>query len=404
MPFRRFSSLLRRVKPSKPAAVQAAQNEPLPPEQNLLNLRVHATSPAIIAAAELLHSRNRFLIRVRSTDGAEGVAVGSERLKFLAPLLTQRVLPFFVGADARDVERLVDAVARHESNYKLAGVALWSCVAGVEMALFDLLGKSTGKSVGELLGGVLRPQIPVYLSSMRRDTTPAQEVALLAPRLAATGARAVKLKIGGRHGLFDAAPGRTERLVALARRTFGEAVAILVDANGSYTADQAIEIGRMLEGHGVLYFEEPCAWEDFEATKRVADSLERVQIAGGEQDSSLEKFRWLTRHRGVDVITPDLLSNGGFIRTLRVVRLAAAAGLDVSFHSARSDFRAAYMLHLASATPALTWPQEFLADPPRSESWYGPNLTITAGKVATPTGPGLGIEIDPAILRRAKRM
>src|SRR5205085_8338561 len=138
-------------------------------------------------------------------------------------------------------------------------------------SLFDLLGKVAKQPVGALLGGVIRQDVPIYLSSLRRDTTPEQEVAWLGKRLEETGAKAVKLKIGGRMSKnADAAPQRTERLVALARKRFGNGVTIYVDANGSYDAPKAIEVGRMLEAHGVAFFEEPCPFEELEETKRVA--------------------------------------------------------------------------------------------------------------------------------------
>lgn len=367
-----------------------------------LDLRRHVGAPVMIESATLLRRRGRFFVRVMSRDGVHGVSVANERLAYLWPLMTQRVLPLVVGQDARSLPWLLDAIARHDGNYKLVGLPFWSCAAIVEIALLDMLGKSAELSVGELLGGVVRRDIPVYLSSLRRDTTPEQEVELLATRLAETCARAAKFKIGGRMGRFDAAPRRTEQLVALARKTLGDDVALLADANGSYTVDQAIEVGRMLEDHGVLYFEEPCPWEDFEATRQVADRLQRIQVTGGEQDASLEKFRWMIAHRGVDVVQPDVVNNGGFIRTQRVARLAAAAGVDVSLHSSRNDFLACYMLHMASATPNLTAYQEFLVDPPKRKSWFAPNFEVRSGLVAAPSGPGLGMAIDPRELARSR--
>lgn len=386
-----------------------------PDEQNLLQLGERIPHPVRVTRAELLR-RGRFFVRLRSTDGVEGVAVGSDRLRYLWPIMTERVLPWFVGQDLRNIERLVDEVGRHDANYKLAGLAFWSCVAAVELAAFDLLGKTAGLSAIELLAGELavdvRREIPVYLSSLRRETTPEEEVHRLALRLAATGATAVKMKIGGRMGRGDAMPGRTEQLVRLARRELGDDVTIYVDGNGSYGADQAIEVGRMLEDHQVQLFEEPCPWEDFEATKRVADALERVLVAGGEQDASVEKFRWLIQNRGVDMVQPDVLNNGGFVRTLRIARLAAAAGLPASFHSATSEFAAAYMLHLAAATPNLGPFQEFPENAPtdgglpggRSQggSYYQPQFEVRRGVIATPTGVGLGMTIDPWLLRRAR--
>jgi L-alanine-DL-glutamate epimerase-like enolase superfamily enzyme len=382
------------------------------PEQNLLRLNERIRDRTIIERADLLRKGGKFFVRLQSTDGVEGIAFGDGRLAYLWPMMIERVLPLFVGQDVRNVEQVVDEVGRYDSNYKLAGFAFWSCVAACELAAFDLLGKTAGISVTELLGDVPRNtaaprQIPVYLSSPRRDTTPDEEVARLSERLAETGAIAVKIKIGGRMGRADAMPMRTEQLVRLARRRLGDAVTIHVDANGSYDAEEAIEVGRLLEDQGVYLFEEPCPWEDFEATRRVADRLDRVLVAGGEQDSSIEKFRWYAAHRGVDVVQPDVIHNGGFVRTFRVARLAATAGMQTSYHSPTSDLAAAYMLHMAAVTPKLGRFQEFLEDAPpgrraQSAAWYSPNFVVRGGVVEVPTGVGLGVTIDPAILRRAR--
>ena len=105
----------------------------------------------------------------------------------------------------------------------MAGLAFWNCVSHLEFALFDMLGKLAGVPVCDLLGPVLRREIPIYLSSGHRDTTPEEEVSWVGERLAATNAGAVKLKIGGRMSFnADAAPGRTDRLVSLARETLGK--------------------------------------------------------------------------------------------------------------------------------------------------------------------------------------
>ena len=408
-----FRRILRRGRSgSLPAGQLVLGSEAPAAAQNLLQLHERVRERVTIKQAELLTRRGKYFVRMRSAGGVEGVAMGSDRLTYLSRVMTERVLPLFVGQDVRNIERLVDEVGRHNGNYKLAGLAFWSCMAAVELAAFDLLGKTAGVSATELLGGGLpetnvRRQIPVYLSSVRRETTPDEEVERLAERLAATGATAVKVKIGGRMGRTDAVPGRTEQVVRLARRWLGDGVTIQVDANGSYGADEAVEVGRMLEEHGVYLFEEPCPWEDFEATRRVADRLERVLVAGGEQDTSIEKFRWYAAHRGLDVVQPDVVNNGGFVRTLRVARLAAAAGLEASYHSAKSDFAAAYMLHLAAVTPNLGKFQEFLEDAPvggraQTANWYSPNFMVRGGVVETPTGAGLGVTIDPGLLRRAR--
>jgi L-alanine-DL-glutamate epimerase-like enolase superfamily enzyme len=293
-------------------------------------------------------------------------------------------------------------VYTYHSNYKLAGLALWNCVAHVEFCMLDMLGKMANRPVCELLGAVLRRQIPVYLSSMRRDTTPEEEVAHLEARLAETGARAVKLKIGGRMSAnADAMPGRTERLVPLARERLGDEIAIYVDANGSYDAGKAIEVGRMLEANGVGFYEEPCPWEQYEWTQQVAQALE-MTVAGGEQDSSLPRFAQMIRDGVVDMVQPDLAYVGGFIRSLRVASMAREAGMRVTPHSSKSDANTAYMLHFAAVTSNAGPYQEYNAAPPRGQWWEAPPFEVHEGTIAVPDGPGLGVSYDPALWREAE--
>lgn len=368
-----------------------------------MTLEAVPTTPVTIDRIEILQTEKAHFVRSVSTDGAVGAAVTNGR-PYLYPLLTDLILPCFVGRDARDLEALIADAYTYKSNYKLSGLAFWNCIAWVEFSLLDLLGAVANQPVGALMGETLRREVPVYLSSLRRDTTPEQEIEWVGRRLAETGATAVKLKIGGRmSGNADAAPGRSERLIALARATFGDAVTIYVDANGSYDAATAIEVGRMLEAHGVAFFEEPCPWEEFIQTKRVADAL-ALPVAGGEQDSSLPKFAWMIENRGVDVVQPDLSYNGGFLRTRRVARMAEAAGLPVTPHSPQPGPNLAYIAQFASSTPNLGPHIEFNAAPRRAESWYAPNFTVENGVLSIPAGPGLGLTFDPDLLKTAARV
>jgi len=382
--------------------IAGAASSASPEEPSLLKLGEVIKSPVTIASVELLRNSNDYFIRSRSSDGAVGISVTNERIRYLAPILQQLVMPYFKGKDARDLETLVDGVYVHNSNYKLAGLALWNPVGWVEFSLFDLLGKVAKKPVGELLGGVIRKEIPFYMSSMRRDTTPEQEVEWLGKRLAETGAKAVKLKIGGRMSRnADASPGRTDRLIPLARKAFGDEIAIHVDANGSYDAEHAIEVGKMLEANNVFFLEEPCPFEELEETKRVADAL-TMPVAGGEQDTSLPRFKWMVKNRVVDVVQPDINYNGGFIRAMRVARVAAAAGLPITPHGPQAGLATAYLLHFASATPNMGKFQEYNAAPRKQESWLSSSFAVKNGVIAVPTGPGLGVTIDPAALERAE--
>ena len=359
-------------------------------------------TPVKIASVELLRGAGQYFVRVRSTDGAEGVAITNSRAGVLYPIFQQLVAPYFVGKDARKLDSLVDGVYVFRSNYKLAGLALWCCVAWTEFAVLDMLGKMAGKPVGELLGGVVRRTVPFYVASGRRDTRPEQEVALLARSIEATGAKAIKLKVGGRmRNNADSFPGRTEGLIPLARKTLGDKITLHADSNGSYDAPKAIEVGKRLQDHNYHFFEEPCPFDHLEDTKRVADAL-TIPIAGGEQETSVRRFRWMIRKGAVQIVQPDLHYNGGFIRAIRIARMAAAADMSITVHMSGGGVGYVDMLQFASCVPNIGAFQEYKGSVERTGRWYDPPLKLTGGAVTVPTGPGLGLATDAKVFKNAK--
>ncbi|MBI5083705.1 MAG: hypothetical protein HZB13_03790, partial [Acidobacteria bacterium] len=222
-------------------------------EADLFGLEKHSKTPVAAARIELLKTGRSYFVRATSKDGVQGIARVKQIEDYL-PMLTRVAMPFFAGKDVRRLETLIDEF--YIRNYKLAGQALWAPAAYVEQALFDMYGKTVGKSVGALLGGVKRKRIPVYLSGSGRETTAEEEVAVYQRGLTETGTRAVKFKIGGRMSRnADAYPGRTEKMLELARKTYGGKVVIYADANGSYNAAKAIDVGKMLAGLKCGFFE-----------------------------------------------------------------------------------------------------------------------------------------------------
>jgi len=360
--------------------------------------------PVKVASVELLRGKGAIFVRARSADGAEGLAVTNGRAEYFHPIFQKLVAPYFVGKDARQLESLLDGVYRHRSNYKLSGLALWCCVAWVEMSLLDMLGKITRKPVGELLGGVVRRKVPVYVASGRRKTTPQQEAALLAKSVEQTGVKAVKFKVGGRmSNNADSLPGRTEGLVPLVRKTLGDAITLHADANGSYDAPKGTEVGNLMADHGYEFFEEPCPFDHLEETKRVADAVS-VPVAGGEQETSARRFRWMVRQGAVQVVQPDLHYNGGFIRAARVARVAAAAGLTIVPHMSGGGLGYVDVLHFVSCTPNAGKFHEYKGGIERTGEWYDPPLKLTDGAINVPTGPGLGLTAQAAIFQNARKV
>jgi len=367
----------------------------------VFNLHRFFNAPVRIASIELLQAHGQFFLRTRSADGAEGIIETKDIADYIQ-ILGRRVMPHFLGKDARDLEQLIDEVYAADSNYKLAGQEFWCPVAYIEQSLFDLMGKALKKPAGELMGGALRKEIPVYLSGSGRDTTAEEEVDVYVREVARTGAKAVKFKIGGRMSdNRDAYPERTNKLLELAQQKLADKVTLMADANGSYDATNAIEIGKRLQEMKYLWFEEPCPWEELSETKKVADALD-MKVAFGEQDSSLWRFQWMIDNKVMDVVQPDLNYNGGFIRAAKVARMARKAGMWICPHDTQTGAASVNILQFAATTPNIgPWMEYVSRKPPKRESWYSPSFDIKDGVIPVPTGPGMGLEFDPDFLKSA---
>lgn len=361
--------------------------------------------PVVIQSVDLLKWRNHHFVVVTSADGVQGVTLANTRIDYLYSIFNDLVKPFFLGKDARQLPQLIDGVYRDERNYKFSGMPFWNCVGHIEIALWDLLGKIEDKPVYRLLGTPLRKQVNVYLSSLTRANSAEEEFEKIIQRLALSGCRAVKIKIGGRMGTDEKADARSYKIVKLLR-LHSDSLIIYADANGSFDVKQGIAMGKFLEEHNADIYEEPCNWEDFEANKKVRDAMTKIKIAGGEQDTSYYRFQWYCSNKGLDVLQPDVFYNGGMLRTYQIAQLADQYKVGFAPHSPKADPLAAPFLHLASVAPALYGYQEYpLSGVGQTQpDWYEPKFEVKDGKLNIPEGPGLGIRYDPVILHEATKL
>jgi L-alanine-DL-glutamate epimerase-like enolase superfamily enzyme len=359
--------------------------------------------PITVASIELLRNGKTYLLRTRSADGAEAVTVPHPaKTADVYPFVLRSVLPVFVGKDARDLERLLWDAYRHADNYKMQGIALWVGVAAAEMGLLELMGRVANRPVADFFGGAVRRDVPVYFASGTRGNTPEQEVEHLQKLVAGSGVKALKFRLGGRMSRnADSLPGRTEALIALARRTFGPGMTLYGDANSSYDVAHAVRIGRLMEAHGYGFFEEPCEFDDLWSTKAVADAL-TIPVALGEQEYSLHRWKWLIANRGADVIQPDLHYGGGFIRATKVARMAAAAKLPVVPHMSGGGLGYLDVVHFASFTPNVGPYMEFKGNPTFPVTSDTSSLRCEHGVVRCPSGTGFGVTVAAEFVKAAK--
>jgi L-alanine-DL-glutamate epimerase-like enolase superfamily enzyme len=242
---------------------------------------------------------------------------------------------------------------------------------------------------------------------MKRDITPNDEASRLVRLRDEEGFDAFKFRIGAEVGRDrDEWPGRTEEIVPTMRRAMGDGVALLVDANSCYSPERAIEVGKLLIDNGISHYEEPCPYWEFDQTRQVTEALD-IDVTGGEQDCMMERWQTMIAGRVVDVIQPDICYLGGLSRTLRVARMAEAAGLPVTPHCANLSMVTLFTMHLLRAIPNAGKYLEFSIEGPDYYPWQeglflGDPYRVEDGHVTVLDAPGWGVEINPDWLARAE--
>ncbi|MFN0087041.1 MAG: mandelate racemase/muconate lactonizing enzyme family protein [Blastocatellia bacterium] len=362
-------------------------------------------SPVIIDSLELLHLDGKYLCRVRSRDGAEGVSVAHSTMDRLYPIFLRNLRPFFLGKDARELDLILEKVYIYDLNFRLSGLALGLPLATIEFAILDMLGRMARKPVAELIGQIHHPEVGVYMATEWREKPVEESLRLIQGAVAEHDIHALKIKVGGLMFMTTdmyavGPPGRTEKIVPLVRKTFGDKMTLYADANGFYTVPEAIRVGRLLQEHKFAYFEEPVMFDHLEEIKELANTL-AIPIANGEQDYSFYGFRWLLAHDGIDIVQPDNYYFGGMIRSVKVGRMAAAFGKTIVPHMSGGGLGFFYNVQLVSALANAGAHHEFKSfrTHVRFESRTAP-LKVVNGRIKAPTGPGFGVDLDPDWVRK----
>jgi L-alanine-DL-glutamate epimerase-like enolase superfamily enzyme len=371
-------------------------------EQPMFDIPKHFSGPVVVESIEMLKNGSSYFVRTRSKDGAVGIT-GTKQVEDFIPIFEHLVAPHFVGKDARDIETLIDDVYRQ--NYKLASIPLWCSIAYCEQSILDLLGKVCGKPAGALLGGVLRSEVPIYLSGSERVLKAEEEVDVYVRGQEETGTHAVKFHMGGRMSRnVDTYPGRSEILLTRAREKLGDKCEIMADANGSYDVPNGIRIGKLCEELNYTFYEEPCPFEELSETIAVRKAL-KIPIAYGEQNYSLWQFHWALTNGVMDIVQPDMNYNGGLIRAKRVALIAEKLGKTIVPHNTQTGATSVNILQFYSCTRNTgKWMEYPWRAPQKAPTWYKPDFKITDGKIKVPTTPGMGLEIDADYLAKSTRI
>ena len=307
---------------------------------------------------------------------------------------------YYVGRDVFDHELVwPDIQARH---YHM-GIQnqLVACVSGIDVAAKDAIGKILDLPLCKLIGGQARDRVPVYASGGYVTDDPDNGLARQLERLTDRGHTAYKIKIG--MGIAS----DVERC-RLARRIIGERSKLMVDINGNYSADLAIASMRAVEDCAIEFVEEPLPPQDYDGYAFLQGRI-GVPVAVGEAHYTMHDFDRLARPRRCDVLQPDLSICGGLAQGRAIATLAQLHNLRLSPHVWGGAVGLAAAIHYMAALPATPhsdhdpapWLLEYdVGDNGLRDHLLAEPLTARDGTVAVPSGPGLGVALDPAALKR----
>ena len=339
------------------------------------------------------------LIAVHTDQGVTGVGsvfTSDDLVKASLAVLE----PLYRGENALEPERVSEKL--HQNTFwQGRGGSITHTISGIDIALWDILGKATGQPVGRLLGGRYREKVRPYASLLMTEPGPMAE-SLLA--LKQEGYRAFKIGWGP-FGRRDAATD--EAIVRAARKAIGDSNALMVDAGGSdaYWTNGlkwAVRTSQMLAAYNVAWFEEalqPDALEDFVQLRRAS----AVPISGGEVLTRRQSFRPWLEAGAFDIVQPDVTKVGGISEERQIARMAQDHGIKFVPHGWNTALGVAADLHLASAFPG-TDLIEYKTGSAYVDEIVAGGWTLDAeGMLAIPDKPGLGVTIDIDAVKKYSR-
>lgn len=342
----------------------------------------------------VMKRRSALLVEVITDDGVAGwgEAFGPVKLSHAAIDLLR---PHLVGLDPRRTEFLWQTILSDFREHGRKG-PIMNAASAVDIAIWDILGKSAGMPVHKLLGGPIRETVPAYASGLFRfpDGNHLDELPREAEAYVSEGYAAMKMKVGYDVG-SDAASVRT------VRAAIGSEIDLMIDANEAYDTTAAIQLGRKIADQDIAWFEEPVPPDDLAGYASIKAALP-MPIAGGEAEFNRFGFREIAISRCMDIVQPDICGAGGFTETKKIVDMTHAFGLRCHPHTWGTAVAIAASLQLLAVVPDSVTASAKLppylemdrTEHPIRDALLPDDLRPVNGSVRIPDRPGLGLDID----------
>ena len=355
--------------------------------------------------------RTTHLVEVETDEGITGwgECFGPGNVAIANKCIVERVIqPMITGDDPMNRDVIWHKVYNLLRDHGQKGMALQS-LSGVDIALWDIVGKVAGLPIHQLIGGAHRTQVKAYGYGMmlKRESTE-DHIARFGDEAAAIrdmGFAATKMKVG-------LGPKDDVKICEAVRKGVGDDFPFMVDANHCYTTSDALYVGHALEELKPYWFEEPVAPEDLDGYRELRNRLD-VNISGGEAEFTRWGWRQVLENRGLDIAQPEVCALGGISEYLRVLALCHAHFTPVINHVWGSAIAVAANLQLLAAMPPIPgglFPWQPMLEFDTTDNKFRDDLLVepldiqgqvkaNSGMVSVPMGLGLGVEPDRAFIR-----
>ncbi len=344
--------------------------------------------------------QNILIILVHTDEGITGIGEAHTN-----PLVNKAVLDaplcsvsaeglrsLLIGENPLHIGRLWDKMNKHTQTYGRRGVVM-HVISGIDLALWDILGKAAGMPVHQLLGGARHQHFDVYASDLSQPTL---EATLdRARRHKENGYKAVKFGWGD---LGDD-PRRDVKKTAEMRNVLGDDIDIMIDMGFAVPLEDAIFLGRAFADYGVYFLEEPLSPDDLDGFAKLT-AVSPTPIATGEKESTVYAYRDLMERGGLRIIQPDIARVGGISEAMRIAALAEARGVRMIPHCWSTDILVSATLQVIATLRDCPYLEYNVTDNPLRTDLLIDPLRPTKGRIEVPTGPGLGIELNPDTIEK----
>ena len=338
--------------------------------------------------------RRSMILKMETDEGIMGFGepMNYEHWRIVAQAV-EDIGEYLVGQDPRDIERHWQAVYR--SSYSRAMPSIVGAWSGIEMAMWDVMGKSLGLPVWKLLGGSVRNKVRVY-TGIGGGSEP-QQVAESAMKAVEQGYTALKMGGSPQPVRFVENPGTVKRLiarVAAVREAIGDDIDLAVDLHRRFSPTMAVVMVKELEQFGLLFAEEPCHPENDEPVQMIARST-AVPIATGERHMTRWGFRRLIEQEMCAILQPDIRHCGGIMELKKIANAAEIHNMAIAPHNAAGPIGVAASIHAVATIPNFAICE---GGAQRGQGLFNEPLVFKDGYMELPAGPGLGVDMEDAAI------